>query len=153
MNEYTQTDMDFFARMAKATAGMDRQEAANVGIHTILATMVKNKQNLGPDQMADLVAAAMDLHKMVSIAEFCRALTSTKDGLPYDLVRSGGDQELKRATLQQGVAYTITKTEPLVEQYAKRLFTLSEMLFSSDDLAKARAIKNGFEKKKEAANG
>lgn len=153
MTDFTQEDLDFFAKMKEATDGMDRQEATYLGIHTILATLLNNKQNLSPDQLADIVNAVLDLHKTVSISEFCRALTTpTAESRPYDLVRRGGDQELKKSTLQSGVAYTITKTEPMVKQYAKRLFTLSEMLFSSDDLAKARSLKEGFERNAATAN-
>jgi hypothetical protein len=119
-----------FEKIEQTLRGMDRRAAAEASAHFVISGMLNHGKELHNDQKMDLVNAVLDCHRVTVLAEFLRVLTTTKDGA-YDLM-TPGDDEKKEKMLRSAVALSIMKSEDQVEQKAKRLFTLCEMLFADE---------------------
>jgi hypothetical protein len=146
-----QSDLDFINNAQEAISKLDRRAAAETGIHLVMAQMCRKEAELEPGQKVDIISAALELYAAVVLSEFCRVLTTPESGEPYDLLKADGDQEMKKSVIQAGVAHTVVRSEEVIDIKSRRLSTLSEMLFSNDDVAMAKTSVAEFNRRKKAA--
>lgn len=116
-------------RLSAAFDKMDRQGACESVIHLVVATICHNGQHLQDEQKADILSAALLMHRCVTAYEVLRILTTAHS--ECDLLRPG-DDAAKAMMLRDAVAGAIVKAQKCGEEVANRFFNLTEMLFEAE---------------------